>query len=69
MLALVLAVSEPSKVPWYIAGGVLAVYAVVLSAIGLRNPEFPKGARAQRAVIALSALLAVIAIGSAILSG
>ncbi len=69
MLAVVLAVSEPSKVPWYICGGVLALYAVVLAAIGLRRPDFPGSIRGQRAVIAVSVVLVAVAIGSAILSG
>jgi len=69
VLAVVLAASSPSKVPWYIAGSVLAIYAVILAAIGLRRPDFPNGARAQRAVVALSAVLAAIAIGAAILTG
>jgi hypothetical protein len=69
VLAVVFAASEPSKVPWYIAGGVLALYAVVLAAIGLRRPEFPSGAAGQRLVMLVSFALVVIAIGSAILSG
>jgi hypothetical protein len=69
VLAVVLAVSEPSKVPWYISGGVLALYAVVLAAIGLRRPDFPGSIRGQRAVIAVSVVLVAVAIGSAILSG
>ena len=69
MHTVVFAASEPSKVAWYIAGGVLAVYAVALSAVGLRNPGFPYSTRGARAVMALSLALAVIAIGSAILTG
>jgi hypothetical protein len=69
VLAVVFAASEPSKVPWYIAGGVLALYAVVLSAIGLRRPGFPFGAAGERLVILVSVVLVVIAIGAAILTG
>jgi hypothetical protein len=65
---LLLAASEPSKVPFYIAGGVLALWAVVLAAIGLRQPSFPGGATGQRGVIAISLMLVVIAIGAAILT-
>ena len=68
MTTLLLAASEPSKVPFYIAGGVLALWAVVLAAIGLRQPSFPGGASGQRGVIAISLLLVVIAIGAAILT-
>lgn len=68
MSTLLLAASEPSKAPFYIAGGVLALWAVVLAAIGLRQPSFPGGAAGQRGVIAISLVLVVIAIGAAILT-
>ncbi len=61
MLAVLLAAADPSKVPFFIAGGVLAVYAVVLAAIGLRPPDFP-GSGAARGVICVSFVLVVIAI-------
>jgi hypothetical protein len=69
VLAVLFAASNPSKVPWYIAGGVLAVYAVILAAIGLRRPDFPYSKQGQRGVMLVSVVLVVIAIGSAILSG
>jgi hypothetical protein len=68
MSTLLLAASEPSKIPFYIAGGVLALWAVVLAAIGLRQPSFPGGATGERGVIAISVVLVVIAIGAAILT-
>jgi hypothetical protein len=58
--------AEVSRVPWYVAGGVLALWAVVLSVIGLRNPDFPGGAGGQRGVIAITLVLAVIAMGCAV---
>jgi len=69
VLAIVLAVTEPNKVPFYIAGGVLTLWAVVLAGIGLTQPEFPFSDRGARGVIALSGLLIVIAIGTAVTSG
>ena len=69
MVALLLAASEPSKVPWYIAGGLLAVWAVVLSVIGLTRPQFPNNVRGQRIVIAISAILAAFAVAMAIVTG
>ncbi len=69
MLAVVFAAAEPSKVPWFIAGGVLALYAVILAAIGLRNPEFPFNLRGQRLVMLVTFVLVVIAIGAAIATG
>jgi hypothetical protein len=68
VLAVLFAAAEPSKVPFYIAGGALAVYAVVLAGIGLTQPEFPYSVRGQRAVIAVSFVLIVIAIAAGILT-
>jgi hypothetical protein len=58
-----------SKVPWYIGGAVLAVYAVVLAGIGLQRPDFPFNKRGERAVIALTLALVAIAIAMAIITG
>lgn len=66
MLQTLIAASEPSKVPWYIGGGVLVVWAVVLAFLGLRNPRFPGGVLGQRGVIAVSLVLAVVAMGTAV---
>jgi hypothetical protein len=68
MIALLLAASEPSKTPFYFAGGALAVWAVVLASIGLTRPSFPVNVRGQRAVIAVSLVLAALAIAVAILT-
>jgi hypothetical protein len=68
VLAVLFAAAEPSKVPFYIAGGALAVYAVVLAGIGLTQPEFPYSVRGQRAVIAVSFVLIVIAILAGVLT-
>jgi hypothetical protein len=64
--ALAFAASEPSKVPFYIAGGVFAVWAVSLAWVGLTRPAFPYHARGQRAVVGVSLVLAVIAVAMAI---
>jgi hypothetical protein len=68
VLSLLLAASEPSKVPFYFAGGLMAVWAVVLAALGLTRPSFPYNVRGQRTVIAISALLTVVAIAMAIVT-
>ena len=47
----------------------LALYAVILAAIGLRNPEFPFNLRGQRLVMLVTFVLVVIAIGAAIATG
>jgi hypothetical protein len=63
-----MAAGEPSKVPFYIAGAALAVWAVGLTAYGLTRPSFPADIRGQRLVISVSALLFVIAIAMAIVT-
>jgi hypothetical protein len=66
VLTTLLAAAEPSKVPFYIAGGILVVWAVALSSIGLTRPSFPFGVTGQRAVMGISLVLAAVAIGTAI---
>jgi hypothetical protein len=65
-LLLITAAAEPSKVPFFIIGGALALYAVILSAIGMRRPDFPFSARGQRGVVTLTVVIVVLAIGAAI---
>jgi uncharacterized cupredoxin-like copper-binding protein len=62
----VLAASEPSKVPFYVMGGILAAWAVVLSAIGLSQAEFPGSPGRARAVMAISAVLVLGTVSSAV---
>jgi hypothetical protein len=66
VLSLFLAAAEPSKAPFYFAGGVLAAWAVVLAAVGLTRPSFPGDVRGQRAVTLISVVLVAIAIATAI---
>jgi plastocyanin len=63
----VLAAAEPSKVPFYVAGSAFAVWAVVLSAIGLRNADFPPSGKLARVVmgISLAGLLATASLAVA----
>ena len=64
----VLVLAATSKVPFYLAGLGLALWAVVLSAIGLQRPEFPNNLRGQRLVILITAVLMVLALATAILT-
>jgi hypothetical protein len=68
VLSLLVAASEPSKVPIYIAGAALTAWAVILSAIGLTRPSFPFNAGGQRVVMAISVLLAALAVAMAIVT-
>jgi plastocyanin len=61
--------AEKSRVPFFIAGGVLAGWAVFLAmALGLRNPDFPGNIGGQRVVIAISAVLVLAATSSAVIT-
>ena len=68
MAPLLIPAAETSKTPFFIIGGALAVYAVILATIGIQRPGFPFNARGQRGVIALTSVLVVLAIGAAILT-
>ena len=65
---LLVAADTTSKVPFYILGGVLALWAVILAGIGLSRPTFPGGAAGERGVIGVTLVIVVLAIGSAILT-
>jgi plastocyanin len=61
--------AEKSKVPFFIAGGVLASWAVILSiGFGLRRPKFPGGLAGQRIVIAISIVLVLGATSTAVIT-
>jgi hypothetical protein len=65
-LAPVLAAAK-SKVPYYIAGGLLVSWALLVSlGLGLRKPEFPGSASGQRAVVAITAVLVVATVSMAV---
>jgi hypothetical protein len=62
----ILAEAGPSKTPFFIVGGVLAAWAVTLAAFGLSRHEFPGTDGAQRGVMAISTLLVVATMATAI---
>ena len=75
---------HPSKIPFYIAGGLLVAFALVVSAVGVRSETFPPTRSARigvrgigsfpsskgqtRGVIGLAALLVAFAAASAIIT-
>jgi plastocyanin len=60
--------SAPSKVPFYVAGGLLAGWAVVLAAIGLSRPDFPESRGRARLVMLASATLVAATMTAAIVT-
>jgi len=67
-LAPVLA-AEKSKVPYYIAGGGLVAWALIVSILlGLRKPDFPGNAAGERAVMAITVVLVLAATSTAVIT-
>ena len=48
-----------SEAPFFIVGGLLATFAIVISIIGFKKPDFPGDATAARGVMALGITLVV----------
>ena len=61
--------AEKSKVPFYIAGGALVVWALVVSlGLGMRRPDFPPTKAGERGVIAVTVVLVLAAVGAAVIT-
>ena len=60
---------ESSKTLFYVFGGLLAVWAVVVSAIGIRAHETFPPTRRRRGVMAISVVLVLCAMASAVITG
>ena len=61
---------ESSKTLFYVFGGLLAVWAVVVSAIGIRaHDTFPPSLGARNGVMAISVVLILCAMASAVITG
>jgi hypothetical protein len=61
--------AESSKVPFFVAGGAFAVWAIVLFAVGTRSASFPGGETGQRGVLAVTVVLMVAAMATAVITG
>jgi plastocyanin len=60
--------TAPSKVPFYLAGGLLAGWAVLLGLAGLRYPEFPGTAGRARLVMLTTGLLVAATLTAAVVT-
>jgi hypothetical protein len=60
--------AEPSKGPFYVAGGLFAAWAIVLFAVGMRSQSFPGSQTVERGVIAVSAVLMAAAMATAVIT-
>jgi plastocyanin len=61
--------AEKSKVPFFIAGGVLVLWALTLALVlGLRKPDFPGNLQGQRVVCAITVVLVLAAVSTAVIT-
>ncbi len=61
---------EVSKTPFYVAGSLLTVFAVVVSALGIRaHGHWPSSRGAARGVMALCAFLVAATLATAVITG
>jgi plastocyanin len=68
LVAVLAASGEKSKTAFFICGGVLAAWAVIVSVIGLRQPDFPRNLTGSRAVMGFSALLVLATVVTAVVT-
>jgi hypothetical protein len=60
---------ESSKTLFYVAGGALAVFAVIISVVGIKRIDsFPSSKGQERGVLGLAALLVLAAMAAAIVT-
>jgi hypothetical protein len=72
MIALVLAAAaeSTSKTPFYIAGGALVAFAVIMGVLGTRGAEtFPATKGARNGVCLLAGVLVAATMATAVLTG
>ena len=60
--------AETSKVPFYIAGGLFAAWAIVLFLYGMRTEGFPESQGVARAVMSVSVVLMLAAMATAVIT-
>ena len=68
LIAFAASEAEPSKVPFYIAGGALVLWALLVSSFGIRRETFPSSEGQTRAVLGISALLIACAMATAVIT-
>ena len=55
-----------SETPFFIAGAILVAFAILISVVGFKKPDFPGSAGAARGVMALSVALVAAALFSSV---
>ncbi len=59
---------ESSKTPFYIAGGVLAAFAVLVAALGIVKDDFPSSKGASRGVMGVGVILVIVTLVTNVLT-
>ena len=59
---------EPDQTLFYLCGGLAALWAIALFALGMRSHDFPSSPGAQRGVMLVSVLVVIAATASSVLS-
>lgn len=62
LLSLAAEEAEPSKTAFYVGGGLLVGWAIVLGVLGMMQPDFPSSEGAARGVMGVSAVLTLVAL-------
>jgi hypothetical protein len=62
------AVDEGSKTAFYIGGGVLVAWAVIVSLMGISRPEFPGSAAVGRLTMLVTVVLVAGAISTSVIT-
>jgi hypothetical protein len=62
------AAEETSKVPFYIAGGLLVAWALLVSLFAIRRETFPASEGQARGVMGISVLLIAVAMATAVIT-
>jgi len=62
-------IASSGHVPFYVAAGALAVWAIVIGAVGIRSTNFPSSDGLTKALSAITVVLVVGTIGLAISTG
>lgn len=55
---------EKSEAPFFLIGGALAAFAIVISVVGFKKPDFPGNSGQARGVMALSITLVLATMAS-----
>jgi hypothetical protein len=71
LLATILAAegaADPSKTPFYICGGALAAWAVLVALLGIAKPDLPTKALSQATIMFVSVALVAAAMTTAVVT-